>query len=129
MRMEGFSSEVYACTAGYDTIGYGKRVDYLNVTKQQAKQWLKQDLEDLHNIVTATFDWFVFIDPVAQDIVMNMCYQLGIRGFSKFRKTIQYLENKNYKACSEEMLDSKWARNDSPNRAKELSDRMASIDG
>ena len=58
---------------------------------------------------------------------MNMNYQLGVSAFSKFKKTIQYIKVKDYKAVSIEMLDSKWARDDTPSRAKKLSDRMNKI--
>ena len=57
-----------------------------------------------------------------------MAYQLGPTEFSKFKKTIFLLAHKDYKAASTEMLDSKWARDDTPSRAKELSDRMKNID-
>ena len=36
---------MYKCTAGYDTIGYGKRIKYLQVTEEQATEWLKEDLK------------------------------------------------------------------------------------
>jgi len=55
-----------------------------------------------------------------KDVVLEMCYQLGVGGFSKFRKTISYLQNKQFKDASEEMLDSLWAKQ-TPNRAKALS--------
>ena len=54
-------------------------------------------------------------------MIYEMCYQMGVSGFSKFKKTIQYLSDKNYDKASREMLDSKWARRDSPNRAIGLS--------
>ncbi len=38
----------------------------------------------------------------------------------RFKKTIQYLADKNYDKASKEMLDSRWARQ-TPNRAIELS--------
>ena len=56
-----------------------------------------------------------------------MNYQLGVTSFSKFKKTIYLLANKDYRAASEEMLDSKWARTDTPRRAKELSDRLRKV--
>ena len=59
---------------------------------------------------------------------MNLSYQLGVSGFNKFKKTIFLLAHKDYKGASTEMLDSKWARVDTPARAKELSDRMKNID-
>ena len=73
------------------------------------------------------YDWFLSAPVEVKDIVMNMNYQLGVSAFSKFKKTIQYIKVKDYKAASIEMLDSKWARDDTPSRAKELSDRMNKI--
>ena len=56
-----------------------------------------------------------------------MCYQLGVTGVSKFKKTIAYLQNKQWEEASVEMLDSLWARQ-TPNRAKELSNRVKEVD-
>ena len=39
---------------------------------------------------------------------------------AKFKKTLLYLENKEFRMASNEMLDSRWARQ-TPNRAKKLS--------
>ena len=61
-----------------------------------------------------------------QDVVMEMCYQLGVTGFSKFVKTITYLKDKDFKNASIEMLDSKWAKQ-TPNRAKKMSEIVGSM--
>jgi|TARA_B100000073_G_scaffold254588_1_gene214606 lysozyme len=127
-KHEGFSSVVYKCTAGYDTIGYGKRIKYLQVTEEQATEWLKEDLENLKYTLSTRYSWFLSAPQEVKDIVINMNYQLGVSAFSKFKKTIKYIANKDYQMASVEMLDSKWARNDTPRRAKELSDRMAKVE-
>ena len=127
-KHEGFSPVVYKCTAGYDTIGYGKRVKYLKVTKEQAEEWLKEDLDHLKYVLADKYEWFLPAPQEVRDIVIEMSYQLGVKSFSRFRKTIFLLANKDYRAASTEMLDSKWARTDTPARAKELSDRMKNID-
>ena len=126
---EGFSSVVYKCTAGYDTIGYGKRVKYLKVTQEQAEEWLKEDLENLKYVLADKYAWFLPSPQEVKDIVMNMAYQLGPTSFSKFKRTIKLFKNKDYEGASIEMLDSKWAREDTPERAKELSERLASVEG
>ena len=54
-----------------------------------------------------------------------MCYQMGISGFSKFKKTIYYLETEQYEEASTECLDSLWAKQ-TPNRAKEVSEAISS---
>ena len=118
---EGFSSTVYKCPNGYDTVGYGQRVKYLKVTEEQAEQWLVDEVKDLQRRISATFDWWEESPEDVRNVVVSMVYQMGLNAFSKFKKTIYLLETEQYKDASEEMLDSKWARTDSPNRAKELS--------
>ncbi len=127
-KHEGFSPVVYQCTAGYDTIGFGQRVKYLKVTQEQAEEWLEEELQNLRYILADKYDWFLPAPTEVQDIVMNVSYQLGVSGFGAFRKTIYLLANKDYKGASEEMLDSKWARTDTPRRAKELSDRLKQVE-
>ena len=127
-KHEGFSSVVYKCTAGYDTIGYGKRIKYLQVTEEQSTEWLEEDLENLKYTLSGKYDWFLPAPQEVRNIVMNMNYQLGVSAFSKFKKTIKYISDKDYQMASAEMLDSKWARDDTPRRAKELSDRMAKVE-
>ena len=58
---------------------------------------------------------------------MEMAYQLGPTAFSKFKKTIYLLAHKDYRGASTEMLDSKWARDDTPGRALELSNRLSKV--
>ncbi len=56
-----------------------------------------------------------------------MTYQLGRGGLSKFKKMKGALCNgskPNYIDAANEMLDSKWAKKQTPRRAKELADRM-----
>ena len=127
-KHEGFSSTVYQCTEGYDTIGYGFAVKDLYLSKEICNKILKQKISELKLKISQKFDWFTDSPDQVQDVVINMCYQLGINGFSKFKKTIYYLETEQYEEASEEMLDSLWARQ-TPNRAKELSDEIKYING
>lgn len=128
-KHEGFSPVVYKCTAGYDTIGYGKRIKYLKVTEEQSLEWLKEDLDHLHYVLADKYDWFLPAEEEVKDIVMEMAYQLGVTAFSKFKMTIALLKNKDYEGASLEMLDSKWARNDTPGRALELSNNLRKFIG
>tara|TARA_Y100001938_G_scaffold25134_1_gene33347 strand:- start:176 stop:583 length:408 start_codon:yes stop_codon:yes gene_type:complete len=127
-KHEGFSSVVYRCTADKLTIGYGKRVKYLKVTKEQAEEWLKEDVEHLKYVMADKYEWFLPAPQEVRDIVIEMAYQLGVKSFSLFRKTIYLIANRDYKGASVEMLDSKWARIDTPSRALELSERMKNIE-
>ena len=127
-KHEGFEPKVYKCTEGYDTIGYGFAIKDLIIDKDVADLILMKKLHKMLERITVAFPWFANIDNQAKAVVVNMCYQLGIRGFSKFKKTIYLLETEQYEEASIEMLDSLWAKQ-TPNRAKELSETIRSING
>jgi lysozyme len=118
---EGFSSTVYECTEGYDTIGYGFAIKDLELTEEIAEDILIGKLSKLRLRLCKTFDWFLDTPEVVQEVIMNMCYQMGLSGFSKFKKTIYYLETEQYEEAADEMLDSLWHKQ-TPGRSQELSD-------
>ena len=120
---EGFRSRVYKCTEGYDTIGYGFAIKDLELSEEVSEIILKEKLDKLKEGVNRNFKWVKNMPVKGQDVVYEMCYQLGIVGFSKFKRTISYLQLKDYSGASREMLDSKWAKQ-TPNRAKKLSEEI-----
>ena len=125
-KHEGFKSTVYECSEGYDTIGYGFAVKDLYLSKEVCDIILIEKIAELKLKTTKKFEWFEHSPETVQDVVINMCYQLGLSGFSKFKKTIYYLETEQYEEASMEMLDSLWAKQ-TPNRAKDLSEEIASL--
>ena len=125
-RHEGFEPKVYQCTEGYDTIGYGFTIKDLEIDKDVADLILMKKLHTLLQRITIAFPWFENIDNIAKSVVVNMCYQLGLRGFSQFKKTIYLLETEQYEEASIEMLNSLWAKQ-TPIRAKELSEQIRAL--
>ena len=126
---EGFESRVYKCTNGYATIGYGFAIKDLVMNREVAALILDGKINNIIKSIGNHDDWseWFFEKPKAiQEVLINMIFQIGFSGVRKFRKTIQYIKDDNFLKASEEMLDSKWARSDSPNRAKELSDIVKS---
>ena len=124
-RHEGFRSKVYKCTEGYDTIGYGFAIKDLEIDKDVAELILMKKIKKLLEGIISTFDWFENSPEEVKFAVTNMCYQLGLAGFSKFKKTIYYLETEQYQEAAIECLDSLWARQ-TPNRAQEISEAFSS---
>ncbi len=120
---EGFRPQVYQCTEGHDTIGFGFKVSDLELDMDLAEEILVRKLEKLIRRVKNRFSWVNESPYEIQDVVYEMCYQMGVSGFSKFKKTIKYLADKQYDKASKEMLDSRWARQ-TPNRAIKLSNTV-----
>ena len=128
-KHEGYEPKVYKCTNGYDTIGYGFAIKDLYMDKEVADLILDQKINKLLKRISADEDWgdwFLEKPQAIQEVLINMIYQIGFSGVKRFRKTIQYIKDDNFLMAAEEMLDSKWAKSDSPNRAKELSEIVKS---
>jgi lysozyme len=123
---EGYVGVVYKDSLGIDTIGYGFAIKDLELDEDICQEILVRKLKNLDDMVKLKFSWFKYMPPQIKDVVMEMCYQLGVTGFSKFKKTIAYLQNKQWDDASEEMLDSLWAKQ-TPNRAKALSDIVKEV--
>ena len=118
---EGFRNRVYKCTEGYDTIGYGFAVKDLVMDKDIADMILERKVAELRLRVEQKFPFIDSMPESVQDVMIEMCLQLGVSGFSKFKKTIQYLMTKQFEEAAVEMLDSNSYKQ-TPNRAKKLSD-------
>ena len=118
---EGFRNRVYKCTAGFDTIGYGFAIKDLTMDEDIATMILERKVAELKLRVHNKFPFITDLPESVQDVVIEMCYQMGVSGFSKFKQTIQFLRLQEFENAALEMLDSRWAKQ-TPNRAKKLSD-------
>ena len=125
-KHEGYVGIVYKDSLGIDTIGYGFAIKDLELDKDICDIILERKIKNLQDRVKAKFKWYGYMPQEIKDVVMEMCYQLGVGGFSKFKKTIAFLQNKQFIDASQEMLDSLWAKQ-TPNRAKELSNRVKEV--
>ena len=122
-KHEGYRAKTYKDTLGFDTIGYGFAIKDLVIDKDIAHHILERKLTMLIVRCFESFLWLSKMPAGIQEVVIEMCYQLGVNGFSKFVKTIGYLQTMQWKKASVEMLSSRWAIQ-TPNRAKEMSERV-----
>ena len=125
-KHEGYVGIVYKDSLGIDTIGYGFAIKDLELDEDVCEIILERKLHDLIDRINIKFKWYCYMPQEIKDIVTEMCYQLGVTGFSKFKKTNAYLQNKQWDEASVEMLDSRWAKQ-TPNRAKEMSNRVKKL--
>ena len=114
---EGFRSKPYQCSENVWTIGHG--LTWL--TEEESLHILTGRISQLHLKLLDTFGWYKDMPPEIQGVVIECCFQMGIKGWSMFRKAISHMKERNWKEASKEMLDSKWAKQ-TPNRAKQLSE-------
>ena len=123
---EGFRASVYKCSEGYDTIGYGFAIKDLELDEDIAELILLRKIEALQHRIASVFGWWYNSPKTIKNAVTNMCYQMGVSGFSKFKKTIYYLETEQYDEAATECLNSLWAKQ-TPARAREISEAIRSL--
>ena len=119
-KSEGYRPRVYKCTAGVDTIGIGFAIKDLHLDEDICDMILERKIGELKLRLHKNYPFILDLPESVQDVCIEMAYQLGVTGFGRFRKTLQFLRLKDFKSASEEMLDSRWAEQ-TPNRAKRLS--------
>ena len=123
---EGFVEHVYDDSLGIPTIGYGFAIKDLVLEEDLCDEILLRKLRILGRSVMGKFPFFDSLPSDCKDVLMEMCYQLGVTGVSKFKKALKAMEDGDWEKAADEMLDSKWAKQ-TPNRAKEMSDIIRSL--
>jgi|TARA_R100000353_G_scaffold14240_1_gene14119 lysozyme len=130
-KHEGYRNKVYLDTLGKRTVGVGHLCveDFWEDDKEYEEKFLMEILaNDLQNAIKGARELkeehsCTDIDVIAQEILVEMVFQLGKNGVSKFRNMWKALSEKNYIGASYEMLDSRWAKQ-TPNRAKSMAELM-----
>ena len=129
VRDEGERLKVYRCTAGKLTIGVGRNLDdvgifahetaALGITKQsciasgisetQSRRLLDSDIDRVEDDLDRQLPWWRKLDPVRQRVMVNMAFNLGIRGLCGFKNTLGMIQRGDYAGAAANMLLSKWA--------------------
>lgn len=129
---EGFRANIYQCTAGVDTIGYGFNVNYLEedelalnngvvepMTPEVAHKILVLKLEKLKAALIREFSWVEQKPVIVQEALLEMAYQLGIPKMKSFSQTLTYIKEDNYQQAAINLRKSKWAKQ-TPKRVENL---------
>ena len=122
---EGFRSKPYKDSEGIWTVGYGRNLEDVGVSKSEADQMLKHDMQVAIDECVAAFYFWPDLNDTRQGVLMNMMFNMGRGRLLGFKKMIAALESKDYSTAADEMLDSKWARQ-VKSRAKRLAAQMRS---
>ena len=133
-KHEGYRNKVYLDTLGKRTVGVGHLCveDFWEDDKEYEEKFLMTILEhDLQTAIKGAKELMeehdcADIDEQAEEILIEMVFQLGKNGVSKFKKMWKALAEKNYIGASYEMLDSRWSKQ-TPNRAKAMAKTMKEI--
>lgn len=137
-RLEDFRETVYDCRTGKPahtipcedgrrgrlTIGYGRNLEDNGVSRAEAERMLQNDIARNWSEAAALVQNFAGLGVERKAVLVEMVYQLGKAGVASFTRMRKAVNEQNWEAAAAEMLDSDWAREDTPERASELAKRM-----
>ncbi|MGB3930750.1 MAG: glycoside hydrolase family protein [Sphingobium sp.] len=143
VRDEGERLKVYLCTANRRTIGVGRNLDDVGIsaaetaalgltvascvrggiTREQSRALLDNDIRRCEADLDRRLTWWRTLDPVRQRVLVNMCFNLGIKGLLGFVNTLGMVKAGRYADAATNMLKSKWAAQVGK-RANRLSEMM-----
>ncbi len=122
---EGMVLSRYIDTENHATIGIGHKLlpheaTLQFITKEQAYALLENDLDNATRACFRIFPNYNSFPEKTRLGILDMIFNLGEYGFSKFTKTILLLNQGKYEEASKEALNSTWAKQ-VPNRARRTS--------
>ena len=122
---EGFSYKPYKEQLGYLTIGYGHLIlsnEKILLKKKIHKKELEEIFEkDFKKALTSFNNTFklLILNKKETELLIEMIFQLGIKGCLKFKNLIKNMKKKNKHLVCLDMMDSLWYKQ-TPNRVKAL---------
>lgn len=122
-KHEGRRLKPYVCTAGKLTIGFGRNLDDVGISIDEAEFMLDNDIKRTLAECRSNFTWFNGLSENRQAVVASMVFNMGLARFKVFARTIAHIEAGYYEDAAREMLDSKWA-SQVGHRAVELAQLM-----
>jgi lysozyme len=126
-RDEERRASVYPDPLGYWTIGVGICVDArkgCGLADEEIDFLRDNRIRKNTAALSAQFPWTDALDEVRRGALLNMVFQMGLHGLGEFRVFLAKLEAGDLAGAAEAMLDSTWAKVQSPARAKRLSQQI-----
>lgn len=109
IRHEGLRLKPYTDTVGKLTIGVGRNLTDVGISREEAYLLLEHDIQRTIDDVSSSLPWVNSLDPVRQRVLLDMAFNLGIDKLLKFQKTLSAALAGNYELAANQMLASRWA--------------------
>ncbi len=143
IRDENEKLKVYRCTANKRTIGVGRNLDDVGIskaetvalgitvasvcknglTRPQSRALLANDIDACERQLDAKLPWWRTLSDVRQRVLLNMCFNLGITRLLGFKNTLAKMARGDFAGAAAGMRASLWARQVGP-RAERLAVMM-----
>lgn len=107
IRHEGLRLFPYRDSVGKLTIGVGRNLTDVGISRDEALTLLAADVVEASNDL-ASFPWFRSLSEARRRALIDMRFNLGATGFRGFRATLAALASGDYAKAAAQMRHSKW---------------------
>jgi len=107
---EGRRSDIYVDTVGKVTGGVGRNLTERGFSDDEIDLMLLNDIALVERQLDKTLPWWRQMNDARQNVLANMCFNLGINRLLGFRNTLKDMQAGRYDLAAAGMLDSQWAR-------------------
>lgn len=120
---EGKRQKAYLDTKGKVTVGVGRNLTDRGLSEDEIQYLLCNDVKMVEQQLNAKLPWWRQMNAARQNVLTNMCFNMGITTLLTFEHTLKAMEDGDYELAASEMLDSLWAKQVHA-RADRLAERM-----
>ncbi len=113
---EGMELFLYKCTSGKDTLGVGRNISDRGISADEAKYLLRNDIISCISELDHNFRWWKDLSENRRIVMGDLIFNLGLSKLKQFKKFLAAMESGDYETASEELLDSRYAKQ-LPNRS------------
>ena len=112
IKHEGSEKYAYFCTSGKLTIGVGRNIDPeggIGLSPREITYLLQNDVDRVEQELINSIPWVEHMEWQRMDALVNICFNLGLPRFLKFKKALAAAEDQDWELCADEFMDSMWA--------------------
>ena len=116
---EGVKYEIYKDHLGYPTFGIGHLIteddpehgepDGTEISEDRVNEVFESDVAKFVSEAKILFSDLDELPDVAQQVIVNMAFNMGRPRLSKFKNFIAGVHDNDWVRAAEEMMDSRWA--------------------
>ena len=116
---EGVKYEIYKAHLGYPTFGIGHLItendpehgkpDGTKISEDRVNEIFETDVAKFVSEAKILFPDLDDLPDVAQQVIVNMAFNMGRPRLSKFKNFIAGVNDRDWTRAAEEMMDSRWA--------------------
>ena len=122
---EGFSPVAYPDPlTKQEPYTFGHGLTY--ITESESLEIVKDRVTTLNFELSKKLYFFNDLPDTAKEVLIEMAYQMGVKGVLSFKNTLNYFSKHDWENASNNMKKSLWARQ-TPERANALAEKIKNL--